>query len=351
MVAFCVLLVALLNIASGKNTSGSLLNSLTSNESEVDQVKLLRNKITIENSKRNNLATVKLLNADSSAAGNENLAQENYSEDEYTFYEPVPDVNSQIVLASAGPQVSAASKKSRGMRTYEVRNGDTAGSIAAANGVSVNTVLWANNLSETSMIKPGDKLTILPITGATHKVAKGDTLDAIAKKYNSDSQKILAYNELTADGNLKEGQTLVIPDGYLSAPAPITGTRFAIAGQPQAASSGIAYAPIKMGGGGTGHRFPYGYCTWYVAQRRYVPWGGNAGSWLANARASGKATGSTPRPGAIMVSGESRWGHVAIVESVSGSSFTISEMNYAGFGRKSTRTISTGSRIARGFIY
>jgi surface antigen len=52
-----------------------------------------------------------------------------------------------------------------------------------------------------------------------------------------------------------------------------------------------------------------------------------------------------------MVSGESRWGHVALVESVSGSSFTISEMNYAGFGKKSTRTLSANSRVVRGFIY
>jgi len=88
-----------------------------------------------------------------------------------------------------------------------------------------------------------------------------------------------------------------------------------------------------------------------VAQRRYVPWGGNAISWLSNARSSGKATGSVPRPGAIMVSGESRWGHVAIVESVSGSNFTISEMNYAGFGRKDTRTLSVGSGAVKGFIY
>jgi surface antigen len=52
-----------------------------------------------------------------------------------------------------------------------------------------------------------------------------------------------------------------------------------------------------------------------------------------------------------MVSAESRWGHVALVESVKGSSFTISEMNYAGFGKKSTRTLSAGSRVVKGFIY
>jgi len=84
---------------------------------------------------------------------------------------------------------------------------------------------------------------------------------------------------------------------------------------------------ILTGKAGAGHRFPYGYCTWYVAQRRYVPWSGNAGTWLYKAKAMGYATGRTPKVGSIMVSSESWWGHVAIVEKVSGSTITISEMN------------------------
>lgn len=345
MVAFCVLLVAIINIASENNFGGSLFGSLAPNAES--QTEVLRNKISIENSRKNNLATIAVLNADSSFVPEEAVTEEELAGSEYNSYEPVPDINSQIVLAIAGPQMTAM-KNSRGMRTYAVRDGDTVGSIAAANGISVNTILWTNNLTETTLIKPGDKLAILPVTGTRHKVQRGDSLDSIAKKYGADSQKILAFNELTADGSIKEGQEIIIPDGYISAPAAgATGTRLAIAGQTSAAS----YAPIRMGGGGSGHRFPYGYCTWYVSQRRYVPWGGNAGAWLSNARASGKATGSAPKPGAIMVSGESRWGHVAIVESVRGSSFTISEMNYAGFGRKSTRTLSAGSRAVKGFIY
>jgi LysM repeat protein len=274
-----------------------------------------------------------------------------YSADDYAaMYLPEPTIDNQILFASIGPQTPVAKEK-RGTRTYEVKDGDTASSIAAAYGLSTSTVLSANNLSDTSLLKPGDKLAILPVTGASYKVQKGDSLESIAKKYNVDSQKVIAFNELVADGQLKEGQTLVLPDGYIS-PTPTNGTQLAIAGQPLARpSSATAYSPIALGGGGSGHRFPYGYCTWYVAQKRYVPWGGNASSWLANAKASGKATGSTPRPGAIVVTRESRWGHVALVEKVSGSSFTVSEMNYVGFGKRSTRTLSTGSGVVRGFIY
>jgi surface antigen len=65
----------------------------------------------------------------------------------------------------------------------------------------------------------------------------------------------------------------------------------------------------------------------------------------------GYATGKAPRVGAIMVSSESWWGHVGVVESVSGNTFTISEMNYKGFAKKSYRTVSSNSRLIKGFIY
>ncbi len=316
-------------------------------------MKFAKSKIAAEIARKNNLATASLLYTNSLTKEMSDSVDygDFYSADDYaSIYQPEPTVDNQILFASIGPQTPVAKEK-RGIRTYEVKPGDTASSIAASFGLSTSTILSANNLSDTSLLKPGDKLSILPITGVSYKVQKEDSLESIAKKYNVDTQKIIAFNELTADGKLEEGKTLILPDGYLSpaTPAPAaTGARLATAAsQPQNTS----YAPIRLSGGGAGHRFPYGYCTWYVAQKRYVPWGGNASSWLANARAFGKATGQTPRPGAIVVTTESRWGHVALVESVKGSSFTVSEMNYAGFGKRSTRTLSTGSRVVRGFIY
>jgi len=100
------------------------------------------------------------------------------------------------------------------------------------------------------------------------------------------------------------------------------------------------------------HRFPYGYCTYYVAQKRTVPWSGNAGTWLNGARNSGYETGNTPKPGAIMVTSEGKGtGHVAYVESVDEDQITVSEMNYKGFGKTSTRTISSNYGVIKGYIY
>jgi surface antigen len=102
--------------------------------------------------------------------------------------------------------------------------------------------------------------------------------------------------------------------------------------------------------------FPWGYCTWWVAHRRHVPWNGDAWQWWGNARAMGFREGYLPRVGAIMVIGKtssSPLGHVAYVESVaSNGSFTVSEMNWGEFGVEDLRTIPSTYGIGLlGFIY
>ena len=100
------------------------------------------------------------------------------------------------------------------------------------------------------------------------------------------------------------------------------------------------------------HYFPYGYCTYYVSQKRTITWTGNAGVWLGAAKAQGLTTGDDPKPGAILVTSEGgRTGHVAYVESVHGDQFTVSEMNYKGYGIVSTRTLTTSYGSIKGFIY
>jgi len=339
VVAICVIAVALINFSSANGEQDSLFGSNLKSENS------LKNKIALQEESKNNLAVAPL--AEPAYFVSQAATEETY--EETTFLYSAPTIQSQVTLASYSPVVSGAN--GREIRTYVVKEGDTAGSIAARHGISVNTVLWANNLSDTSILKPGDKLSVLPVTGMKYKVQSSDTLDAIVKKFNSDKQKVLAYNELPADEKLRAGQEIILPDGYISAPAISPGAPTYRTGAYgiQYATAGSVYRMDSRAG--AGHRFPYGYCTWYVAQRKYVPWGGNAGAWLSNARASGKATGRAPKAGAIIVTGESRWGHVGIVEKVSGSSVTISEMNYAGFGKKSTRTINANSRTVKGFIY
>lgn len=98
---------------------------------------------------------------------------------------------------------------------YEVQDGDTPWAIAEKFGISVSTVLWENNLNLWSTIRPGQKLTILPVSGVRHKTVKGDTLLSIAKKYNASIDEIREYNKAVIDGQsgLAVGLDFIIPGG------------------------------------------------------------------------------------------------------------------------------------------
>ncbi|MDD5071249.1 MAG: peptidoglycan DD-metalloendopeptidase family protein [Patescibacteria group bacterium] len=109
---------------------------------------------------------------------------------------------------------TARSKKPRSeIIYYAVKPGDSVSTIAEDFDISVNTILWENNLSAYSLIRPGQNLAILPTTGVTHKVARGENLGAIAKKYGIEETKILEANSLASLDKLAAGQKLIIPGG------------------------------------------------------------------------------------------------------------------------------------------
>ena len=106
--------------------------------------------------------------------------------------------------------------------THVVEEGETLSSIAERYGLNVSTILWANNLTETSKIKPGQELKILPVDGVQHKVTRGETIYSIGKKYGlngSQVQMIVDYpfNEFLNDEtfDLVVGQYLMVPEGKL----------------------------------------------------------------------------------------------------------------------------------------
>ncbi len=78
-----------------------------------------------------------------------------------------------------------------------------------------------------------------------------------------------------------------------------------------------------------------GNCTWWAWKQAKEEWGkklpswGNAGRWAANARSSGYPVKGTPKSNTI---GVNTWiagtGHVTWVRSVSGSTVSVSEMNW-----------------------
>ena len=119
--------------------------------------------------------------------------------------------------AAAGPTTSAGA--------YTVRPGDSLYGIAHRHNVTIGALLAANRLTLTSVIHPGQRLTIPgaaaagPTTSAgAYTVRPGDSLYGIAHRHNVTIGALLAANRLTLTSVIHPGQRLTIPARTGSSP-------------------------------------------------------------------------------------------------------------------------------------
>ena len=130
----------------------------------------------------------------------------------------LPTSSSVLSATSVEPEVTTdISTKSRDkIMDYTVVDGDTLASIAQKFGISKETIEWQNDLTSET-IKVGQVLQVLPVDGVSHRVAKGDTVNSIAKRYDANSQAIVdfPFNTFANDETfeLAVGQTVIVPDG------------------------------------------------------------------------------------------------------------------------------------------
>jgi len=127
------------------------------------------------------------------------------------------------LLAESTPFLGDATDKERPaapdqISLYLVQEGDTLSQVAEMFNVSVNTIVWANELKGGHDIHPGDTLLILPVSGVRHTIVEGDTLKSIAKKYEGDADEIVTYNGLTEGAPLAVGSVVTIPGGEVPQP-------------------------------------------------------------------------------------------------------------------------------------
>ena len=180
-----------------------------------------------------------------------------------------------------------------------------------------------------------------PGPGALVPVLAGERPSHFAVRLGIDPRVLLDYNALSKDSGRPAGSYLQVP---LSA-APSG----ALVGRYFARTPAAVPMIVDSRGPDT---FPYGQCTYYVASRRDVTWGGNAWAWFENANGL-RPEGHVPVTGAIVVFHDGWFGHVAYVESVDpDNSFVISEMNFwangGGWGRVDRRTIAGDDRGSLG---
>ncbi len=192
-----------------------------------------------------------------------------------------------------------------------------------------------------------------------HTVEPGESLEVIAKEYQIDEwTRIYDKNtDLENPDFLEVGQEIVIPDEdeelekrdlpQIEVEATATVAQSAYRAQTTAAASSasspapqtqstVASRPATSGNG-----YSYGYCTWYVKNKRPdLPNNlGNANTWYARAASQGYSVGYTPRVGAV-AEATTGYMHVAYVTAVHGDgTITVSEMNFRGWNVVSSRRV------------
>ena len=185
-----------------------------------------------------------------------------------------------------------------------------------------------------------------PPEPVVYTVVAGDNLSKIGTEFNVEWQRLWAKNtELKHPDLIYIGTKLAIPEPSEQLERELP----AVVALPAITPGVVAAAPIHDGS----NTYSYGYCTWYVKNRRgaSLPNGlGNANTWYSRAAAAGMAVGSVPKAGAVGTTTRGALGHVVYVESVNpDGSIVISEMNAsAGWGKSNTRTAAASEFV---YIY
>ncbi|UYN84366.1 MAG: LysM peptidoglycan-binding domain-containing protein [Microcella sp.] len=136
-----------------------------------------------------------------------------------------------------GALTATAVTTSAAPAVYTVQAGDTVSSVAQRFGLSTASVLALNGLSWKSVIFPGQtlRLTNAPVkttapppattTGGQYAIRKGDTVSSIAARFGITTQSILDANALTWSSIIYPGQWLTIPGHESSSTIPAPSIR------------------------------------------------------------------------------------------------------------------------------
>lgn len=161
-----------------------------------------------------------------------------------------------LKAATATPAASAAKKSvsttktsTSSAKSHTVKSGDTLSGIAHRYGVSLQTLLKANNLKLSSIIYPGQRLSLSgsgsssaskstsstrtvattttksTSTGGTYKIKAGDTLSGIAHSHGVSLQTLLKANGLKATSTIYAGRTLKLSGSSSASTASSTTTK------------------------------------------------------------------------------------------------------------------------------
>jgi Surface antigen len=267
------------------------------------------------------------------------------------------------------PQIVDISDLPRGIVVHKVVSGDSVASVAEYYGISTTTLRWANKLKANSGIKVGNNIVVPVVDGVVYVVRQNDTVAKIAKKYKSDEESIVIFNDLEFS-KIKTGQKLVLPGGVLPANERPDYVEPRVTTPSYSGNYNYSYA--NYGGNlriinrgivpystSNGNRNAWGNCTWFAWEYRKkigrpLPNAilGNANYWHISLAGLGYRVDRKPAVGAVMQTSAGWAGHVMVVVGISDSGdVTVYEMNTAGYNVVNERTFTAAQAAQYNYIH
>lgn len=115
----------------------------------------------------------------------------------------------------SGTLASYSFKQPVTFTNYTVKSGETISGISKKFGLNnISTIIAVNNIENVRALNAGKKLRIPSVDGLLYKVASGDTVEKIAKKYEITVADLLDVNDLDSE-ILTLGSELFIPGAKL----------------------------------------------------------------------------------------------------------------------------------------
>lgn len=236
---------------------------------------------------------------------------------------------------------------------YEVISGDTINSIAEKFGIQPETVAWSNPRSIIQILRPGDRVTILPVNGVYHIAIGSSTIAEIAAQYGVDPYTILdsEFNEvsgLTLDSVPPSGTPLVVAGGtaeQISWSPPVVRVGGSSGSGNTGGGSQISFADGDPGSCGLVDN-PGGGAAWARPINNYT-WIRGFASWhpAVDLAASEGTSVYAANGGRVIFAGWSNWGYGYTVVLAHGPFTTI----YAHLGNINVRCgqdVASGQQIA-----
>jgi murein DD-endopeptidase MepM/ murein hydrolase activator NlpD len=131
------------------------------------------------------------------------------------FEDSLPQLSDSSLAPGLNPHTYQGQLPQHELQTYLVERGDTPNGIADRFGIRPETILGGNpQLSEeSSLLRAGVEIIIMPVDGVLHDVQPGDTVEGLALRYGVSVDDIVGYgpNNLEFPYRLYPETQIIIP--------------------------------------------------------------------------------------------------------------------------------------------